>query len=173
MRAVVQRVSQARVVVDDEEAEPASTAAVAGQKAQTEVGRIGLGLLVLVGVMEGDVDDDLEWMERKLRTLRVFPDEDGNMNRSIADVGGAMLLVSQFTLAADIGKGARPSFMGAMKPDLAKEMFERLVGLLREPDEAGRRLVVETGRFRAHTRVELTNDGPVTLWLDSRQRSRS
>ncbi len=145
MRSVVQRVSKARVVVEGE-----------------EVGGIGAGLLALVGVMDGDGDDDVAWLAHKLRTLRVFPDGAGKMNLSVGDAGGGLLVVSQFTLAADVGKGARPSFVGAMHPDQARPLFDRLLGALGEG--------VATGRFGAHMDVELVNDGPVTLWLDSGRR---
>lgn len=144
MRAVAQRVSQARVTVAGE-----------------EVGAIGTGLLVLVGMSEGDGERDLEWMARKIVGLRVFPDEDGRMNRSVADIGGAVLLVSQFTLCAEVEKGSRPSFVRAMEPERAQAMFEQLV------QRVGAKVPVATGRFRAHMAVELVNDGPVTLWLSS------
>lgn len=146
MRAVVQRVSRASVRVGAE-----------------EVGAIGRGLLVLVGVAEGDGEADLEWVARKLTALRIFPDEAGKMNLSVADVHGSVLLVSQFTLCADVGKGTRPSFGRAMAPSQAEAMFERLVQRVSET------VPVETGRFGAHMEVQLTNDGPVTLWLDSRR----
>lgn len=146
MRAVVQRVSRARVEVGGE-----------------EVGAIERGVLVLVGVADGDTDADLEWLARKLTALRVFPDAEGKMNRSVADVGGAALLVSQFTLCADVGKGTRPSFGRAMEPALAQAMFDALVR------RVGEAVPVATGRFGANMQVELTNDGPVTLWLDSRR----
>ena len=147
MRSVVQRVSRARVLVNGE-----------------VIGSIDQGLMALVGLMEGDVDEDAQWLEHKLRTLRIFADDAGKMNRSVVDVGGALLLVSQFTLSADVGKGARPSFARSMPPEAARAGFDKLVASLR------RGLRVETGRFGAHMEVELTNDGPVTLWLDSKAR---
>jgi D-aminoacyl-tRNA deacylase len=147
VRAVVQRVSSAKVEVDG-----------------AVVGAIDRGLMVLVGVVEGDVAEDAEWLGRKLLSLRIFPDDAGKMNLSVTDIRGALLLVSQFTLCADIGKGARPSFMGAMAPEAAKAAFDALVADLRQT------LPVETGQFGAHMAVSLTNDGPVTLWLDSRRR---
>ncbi len=150
MRAVVQRVTSAEVVVGAE-----------------RVGAIDKGLLVLVGVVDGDGDHDLTWMARKLVALRIFVDEDGRMNRSVIDVGGGLLMVSQFTVCADVNKGTRPSFARAMEPHAANVMFERLV------EEVGKTVPVATGRFRAHMQVRLTNDGPVTLWLDSRQRGRA
>ncbi len=148
MRALVQRVSSARV-------------RVAGE----EVGSVGPGMLTLVGVAAGDTDADRAWLVRKLLGLRIYPDDAGKMNRSLVEVGGAMLLVSQFTLCADVGKGTRPSFGGAMEPVRARVMFDALVA------EIGRSVPVATGRFGAHMQVELVNDGPVTLWLDSRSRS--
>lgn len=146
MRAVVQRVARAKVEVDE-----------------ASVGSIERGLLVLVGVAEGDTEADLEWLARKLVALRIFPDESGKMNLSVADVSGSVLLVSQFTLCADVGKGTRPSFGKAMAPEQAQAMFERLVAKVAEA------VPVATGRFGAHMMVELVNDGPVTLWLDSRR----
>lgn len=148
MRAVVQRVSRAKVSVDG-----------------AEVGAIKRGLLVLVGVTEGDEDRDLDWMARKIVSLRVFPDDEGRMNRSVAEVGGGVLLVSQFTLCADVGKGSRPSFIKAMEPERANAMFEKLVAAVGETG-----VPVATGRFRAHMEVELVNDGPVTLWLNTEDR---
>jgi D-tyrosyl-tRNA(Tyr) deacylase len=150
MRALVQRVKNARVEVDG-----------------AIVGAIDLGLLVLVGAAQGDTADDAQWIERKLTSLRIFPDEAGKMNRSVLDAGGRILLVSQFTLCADIGKGARPSFMNAMAPGEAAAFLEQMVARLRAV------VGVETGRFGADMQVHLVNDGPVTLWLDSRSRERS
>ena len=146
MRCVVQRVSRARVLVSGE-----------------VVGAIERGFLVLVGALEGDTPEDAGWVERKLLSLRVFPDEAGKMNLSVQDIHGALLLVSQFTLAADVGKGARPSFIQAMHPDRARPFLEALVASLRAS------VPVETGRFGADMQVELVNDGPVTLWLDSKR----
>jgi D-tyrosyl-tRNA(Tyr) deacylase len=144
MRAVVQRVTRARVLVDRE-----------------EVGCIGQGLLVLVGMAEGDGPAELGWLKRKLLTLRVFPDDAGKMNLSVTDVKGELLLVSQFTLCANMSKGTRPSFGGAMAPGRAEALFTLLVAQLRAE------LPVATGRFGAHMEVELLNHGPVTLWLES------
>ena len=145
MRAVVQRVKQARVLVGGE-----------------VTGSIGVGLLVLVGVIRDDQAEDAAWLVRKLLSLRIFPDGNGKMDLSVCDVAGRLLLVSQFTLCADLGKGARPSFVAAMAPAQAAAVFDGLVASLRRTVE------VETGRFGANMAVELTNDGPVTLWLDSR-----
>jgi len=145
MRALIQRVSRAAVRVEGE-----------------TVGVIDRGLCVLVGTLEGDDATDVAWMSRKLTTLRIFPDEAGKMNLSVVDVGGRILLVSQFTLAADLRKGTRPSFGRAMAPERAEALLETLKVALAET------VSVETGRFRAHMEVELVNDGPVTIWLDSR-----
>lgn len=148
MRCVVQRVSRARVLVHSE-----------------IVGAIERGFLVLVGAIDGDTVADVAWVERKLLSLRVFPDAAGKMNLSVQDIRGSVLLVSQFTLAADVSKGARPSFVRAMAPDQAEPMLEALAVALQA------RVPVKTGRFRADMQVELVNDGPVTLWLDSREPS--
>ena len=146
MRAVIQRVSQASVVVDRE-----------------TVGSIGVGLLVLLGVGRDDADEDARYVARKVAEMRIFSDAEGKFNLSLADVGGAVLLVSQFTLYADTRKGRRPSFIDAAPPDLAQALVERCRQLLQE---AG--IPTESGRFGAHMRVSLLNDGPVTIWLDSR-----
>ncbi|MDQ3556310.1 MAG: D-aminoacyl-tRNA deacylase [Gemmatimonadota bacterium] len=144
MRLVLQRVTRARVVV-----------------AQRVVGEIGPGLLLLVGFRDGDAEHALRWMADKVAGLRVFGDEDGKMNRSVADVGGSLLVVSQFTLYGDASRGRRPSFVEAARPEVAVPLYERFVALLRE---AG--LPVATGEFGAAMQVELTNDGPVTLILE-------
>jgi D-tyrosyl-tRNA(Tyr) deacylase len=148
MRALVQRVASARVRVGGE-----------------VVGAIDRGLLMFVGVMRDDVAGDEEWVVRKVTGLRVFPDEQGMMNKSVVEVGGRVLLVSQFTLAADTDRGARPSFGAAMAPAGARRVLARLAELL------SRSVAVEQGQFGADMQVELVNDGPVTLWLDSRARS--
>lgn len=145
---MVQRVSQARVVVAGE-----------------TVGQIGLGLLVLLGVGRGDTPDDAAYLARKIAGLRVFADEEGKMNLALAEVGGEVLVVSQFTLYGDTRKGNRPSFVGAAPPDEGKRLYERFCDLL-----AAQGLHVETGVFQAHMEVHLINDGPVTLWLDSAER---
>jgi D-tyrosyl-tRNA(Tyr) deacylase len=147
MRAVLQRVSEASVAVDGR-----------------VVGRIGAGLLVLVGVAPTDSIDDAGAISEKLATLRVFRDEDGKMNRSVVEVGGAVLLVSQFTLLADIGKGRRPSFVGAAPPDLAEPLLDELADRLR--DEG---LPVSTGEFGSVMQVDLVNDGPVTIVINTDQ----
>lgn len=145
MRAVVQRVSRAEVRVDDE-----------------VVGQIGDGFAVLIGVGEGDTDADAAWLAGKLVGLRVFEDDEGLMNRAITDTGGAILLVSQFTLYGDCRKGRRPSFVKAMEPTEAARLCDVVAAHVRD---AG--VEVQTGRFRATMQVELCNEGPVTLLLDS------
>lgn len=147
MKAVLQRVTRASVEVE-------------GQT----IGRIGQGLLVLLGIAKGDDAGDVRYVAEKLRTLRIFADDDGKMNRSLADVHGAVLLVSQFTLLGDTSKGRRPSFDHAAAPDQAKHLYQELAEVLR-----GAGLTVEMGWFGAYMQVELLNDGPVTLLLDSRR----
>lgn len=127
-------------------------------------GRIERGLLVLLGAGDDDTDSDLQYMVEKVVGLRIFPDDDGNMNRSVVDVGGALLVVSQFTLYGDARKGRRPSFVKAMAPGPAEQLYERFVATARATG-----VPVETGRFRAMMEVELVNDGPVTLLLDSKR----
>ena len=146
MRMVIQRVTRAEVRVENE-----------------VVGQIGLGLMVLVGLERDDAEPQLERAARRLATLRVFSDEDGRMNLGLDEVGGSVLAVSQFTLAAAIRKGRRPGFDRAMPGDQAEPLFERFLELL-----AAEGLEVETGRFGALMQVELVNDGPVTLiWEDT------
>ncbi|MFT4706112.1 MAG: D-tyrosyl-tRNA(Tyr) deacylase [Bradymonadia bacterium] len=145
MRAVVQRVREASVTIEGE-----------------VVGEIGLGLLVLLGAGTGDEDSDLEYVRNKVLTLRVFEDDAGKMNRSVQDIGGELLVVSQFTLYGDCRKGRRPSFISAMHPDQASPMVDTFVARCRE---AG--VSTETGRFGADMDVRLLNDGPVTLLIDS------
>jgi len=145
MIALVQRVAEASVTVDEE-----------------IVGRIGSGLLVLVGIHRDDTEQELAWVARKCALLRVFPDDEGVMNRSIVDVGGEVLAVSQFTLYGAVGKGNRPSYNRAAPPGAAARMFEAFVARLE--DESGRE--VQTGRFQAHMQVHLVNDGPVTIWIE-------
>jgi D-tyrosyl-tRNA(Tyr) deacylase len=124
------------------------------------VGAIQTGLMVLVGVERGDSEQQADRLLERLLTYRVFPDEEGRMNRSLQDVGGGLLLVSQFTLAADTRKGTRPGFSPAAEPQEGKRLFDYLVRRAREQHS-----VVETGEFGAHMQVTLTNDGPVTFWL--------
>lgn len=149
MRAVVTRVASASVTVE-------------GQT----VGRIDRGLLSLIGVAVGDTPDDARLMADKLRYLRIFSDDDGKMNLDVAQAGGAILAVSNFTLLADTRKGRRPAFTGAADPSLAQSLYGLVCEHLR-----GHGLVVETGRFRETMRVESVNDGPVTLILDTRAAS--
>ncbi len=146
MKAVIQRVSHASVEVS-------------GQV----VGRIETGLLVLLGVAKGDADVDSRYLVEKIRTLRIFSDQQGKMNHSLEDIGGSVLLVSQFTLLGRTTNGRRPSFDEAALPDEAKRLYEQVATELRA---LGTKVV--TGRFAAHMRVELLNDGPVTFVLDSR-----
>jgi len=149
MKAVLQRVTSASVEVDG-----------------TVVGKIGTGLLVLLGVAKGDGEVDCRYLAEKLRTFRIFSDEQGKMNRSLVDVGGAVLLVSQFTLLGNTANGRRPSFEEAAPPDEAKRLYEQVAADLRAYGT-----LVETGIFAAHMRVELLNDGPVTFVLDSRDKA--
>ena len=144
MRVVLQRVSRAEVRV--------------GERV---TGRIGRGFLLLVGFTHDDGEAALAWMADKVVGLRLFADADDKMNLALADVGGALLVVSQFTLYGDAVKGRRPSFVDAARPEHARPLYERFVDLLR-----ARGLTVETGEFGAMMEVELVNDGPVTLWLE-------
>jgi D-tyrosyl-tRNA(Tyr) deacylase len=144
MRVVLQRVLRARVTVDDE-----------------EVGAIGRGVLALVGIERGDGPTAVAAAARKLAGLRLFEDGEGRMNLSLAEVGGAYLVVSQFTLAGSLARGRRPSFDGAAPPEVAEPLVELLVAALRAEG-----LPVATGRFRARMAVELVNDGPVTFVLE-------
>ena len=147
MRLVVQRVTRASVTVEKE-----------------VVGKIGRGYMVLVGAEVGDTEADARLCADKLAGLRVFEDSEGKMNLSIADVGGEILLVSQFTLLGDARHGRRPSFIAAARPEVAEPLLETMKAMLEEKG-----LHVETGRFRAHMDVELVNDGPVTILIDSRK----
>ena len=145
MKAVVQRVSRASVVV-----------------AGDEVGAIDAGLLVLLGVAKGDTGEQAAWMAKKIVSLRIFEDEEGRMNRSVAETGGSVLAVSQFTLLGDARKGRRPSFVAAAPPEEARALYEDLVA-----EVAAQGVRVATGVFQAHMEVSLVNDGPVTLILDT------
>jgi len=124
-------------------------------------GRVGVGLALLVGFTHTDGEEQLAWMADKITGLRIFPDSDDKMNRSIAEAGGGLLVVSQFTLYGDAVKGRRPSFVDAARPEVAQPLFDRFVNELRT-----RGASVETGEFGASMAVELVNDGPVTLWLE-------
>ena len=146
MRAVVQRVSRAKVTVAGE-----------------IIGEIGRGLLVLLGVGQADSEADADYLAEKIAGLRIFEDDAGKMNRSVGEVGGGVLVVSQFTLYGDVRRGRRPSFDDAARPEKARGLYEYFVGRIR----AGG-LPCETGRFQEMMDVELVNDGPVTLILDSK-----
>jgi D-tyrosyl-tRNA(Tyr) deacylase len=151
VKVLVQRVSRAAVRVDGE-----------------TVSSIGRGLLVFLGVENDDALDDADWNAAKTAELRIFPDEQGRMNLSVEELPGAVLVVSQFTLAASTRRGRRPSFESAAAPERAQPIYERFAAVL-----AARGLVVATGTFRAMMEVELVNDGPVTILLDPRVRSAS
>ncbi|MCI6094544.1 MAG: D-aminoacyl-tRNA deacylase [Eubacteriales bacterium] len=146
MKAVVQRTARAGVSIDG-----------------NTVGRIDRGLLVLLGIEPDDGEADIEYMVKKCSGLRIFEDENGKMNLSVQDVGGSILLVSQFTLLGDARKGNRPSFTGAAVPEKAIPIYERVIS------ELAKRLPVQTGVFGADMQVELVNDGPVTILLDSKR----
>ena len=145
MRAVVQRVSRAKVSVNGE-----------------VTGEIGRGLLILLGVGAGDTESDADYLSEKIAGLRIFEDENGKMNRAAAEIGGSVLVVSQFTLYGDVRRGKRPSFDAAAPPSQARQLYEYFVARVRT---AG--LICETGRFQEMMQVELVNDGPVTVLLDS------
>jgi D-tyrosyl-tRNA(Tyr) deacylase len=144
MRIVLQRVSRARVTVDGR-----------------VTGEIGRGLLLLAGFTDGDTEDALAWMADKVVGLRIFPDDEGKMNRSVEEIDGALLVVSQFTLYGDTRKGRRPSFVEAARPEVAIPLYERFLQMLRATGRP-----VRTGEFGAMMDVELVNDGPVTLILE-------
>lgn len=147
MRAVIQRVSQASVTVES-----------------VVVGQINAGFVVLLAIEETDSDSEIEWLSGKIVRLRVFNDDAGVMNRSVTDIGGEILLISQFTLFASTRKGNRPSYLRSAPPSFAKEVFERFAGSLQA--QLGR--AIETGVFGAHMKVQLINDGPVTVILDTK-----
>ena len=148
MRVVLQRVAHASVTVEEQ-----------------VIGKIQRGFLLLVGVTHDDAMEDMEYLVRKIVQMRIFEDEEGKLNRSIQDIGGEILSVSQFTLYADTKKGNRPSFSKAAPGDVAIDMFEQFNGLLRDTG-----IPVETGQFGADMKVELLNDGPVTILLDTKNR---
>lgn len=149
MRVVIQRVSRASVTVDG-----------------AVTGKIGQGLLVLLGVEDSDKEEDIQWLSSKIVNLRIFHDEAGVMNRSVIDVNGDILLVSQFTLHASTKKGNRPGYIRASKPDFAIPMYEKMIA--RMQTDLGRNIA--TGIFGADMKVELLNDGPVTIIIDSKNR---
>src|SRR6266852_1632782 len=147
MRAVVQRVTRARVTVDDK-----------------PVGEIGNGLVVLLGIARDDTKLDAAYLAEKITALRIFDDEAGKMNLSLKDVNGSLLIVSQFTLYGDVRRGLRPSWIDAAAPEVAEPLYDSFVAQARQLIE-----LVATGSFRAMMQVELVNDGPVTILLDSRK----
>ena len=149
MRVLIQKVSHAEVVVDEE-----------------TVGSIESGLLIFLGVEDEDGNEDIDWLSRKICNLRIFNDSEGVMNLSVMDVKGEILVVSQFTLHASTKKGNRPSYVKAANPNLAKNLYDQFVNQLKEVSG----LKVETGEFGAMMDVELTNDGPVTIWIDSKNK---
>ena len=148
MKTLIQRVSEASVVIDDD-----------------TIGQIHNGLLVLVCAMQGDTDEQAEFLARKVANLRIFKDGQGKMNKSIQNVGGAALVVSQFTLAADTSRGNRPGFSNAARPEDGEPLYHRFCDLL-----SGHGVPVQTGKFGADMKVKLVNDGPVTILLDTEDR---
>ena len=150
MRALIQRVASASVLIDD-----------------VEVGSIGSGLVVLLGVADGDDSADARWVVDKVVNMRIFADDQGRFNRSALDVGGGLLVVSQFTLYADTRRGRRPDFTRAAAPEDANRLYEEAVAMFRETG-----LAVATGEFQAYMQVRLQNDGPVTIMVDSADRGR-
>ena len=149
MRVVIQRVSTASVTINE-----------------TVKSAIGPGLLILLGIEDADNAEDIEWLCHKIFQLRIFNDENGLMNRSVQDIGGEMLVVSQFTLHASTKKGNRPSFIRAARPETAIPLYEQFVATLENRSQ----LTVKTGEFGADMKVGLVNDGPVTIFIDSRQK---
>ena len=147
MRAVIQRVLRSSVLVDG-----------------ATIGEIGAGLLVLLGVEKEDTIRDVEYLVHKILALRIFEDNQGKMNRSLGDIQGQLLVVSQFTLLGDTRKGNRPSFIRAADPETGNRLYEEFVALAR-----GQGTLVQTGKFQADMKVELVNDGPVTILMDSRK----
>ena len=148
MRVLLQRVLEASVKVD-----------------KKITGQIKKGLLILIGIENSDNETDKEWIVRKVMNLRIFSDANGQMNKSLKDINGELLIVSQFTLHASVKKGNRPSFTKAAKPEIAKPLYDQTVDCFKEASQ-----VVETGIFGADMKVSLINDGPVTIWLDSKNR---
>lgn len=147
MKVIIQRVSTASVTIENQ-----------------KVASIGTGLLVLLGIVNEDTQDDIQWLSRKIVNLRIFEDENEVMNRSLLDVEGEVIVVSQFTLHASTKKGNRPSYIKAAKPDVAIPLYESFIAQLEK--DLGKR--VQTGRFGADMKVELLNDGPVTIIIDSK-----
>lgn len=149
MRIVIQRVSEARVVIDG-----------------TIFSAIERGLLILLGIEDADTEEDIRWLSQKITQLRIFDDEAGVMNRSVKDINGALLLVSQFTLHASTKKGNRPSYIRAGKPDVAIPLYEKMIRQL----EIDLGTIIKTGVFGADMKVHLVNDGPVTIIIDSKNK---
>ncbi len=149
MRVVIQRVSEASVTVED-----------------NVTGRIGPGLLILVGIEDADTREDIEWLSNKIVNLRIFNDESGVMNKSVKDVNGDILLISQFTLQASTKKGNRPSYIKASKPVIAIPLYENMITQLQK--DSGK--VIQTGLFGADMKVKLLNDGPVTITMDTKNK---
>ena len=149
MKAVIQRVTKASVTVE-----------------KNITGQINTGLLILLGIEDADTDDDIQWLSNKIANLRVFNDENSVMNKSVIDVGGNVLLVSQFTLHASTKKGNRPSYIKASKPDFAIPMYEKMIKQL----ETDLGIKIQTGIFGADMKVELLNDGPVTIIIDTKNK---
>ena len=147
MRALVQRVSSAAVTVED-----------------STIGQIAQGLLVFLGVTTEDTDKDIDFLVDKISNLRIFPEQDKEFDKSLLEIKGEALIVSQFTLYADMKKGRRPSFIDAAKPEFANELYEKFVAKFKQTG-----LQVKTGTFQAMMQVSLVNDGPVTIWLDSKK----
>ncbi len=149
MRVVIQRVTEANVAIGGE-----------------VTGKIGKGMMILVGIEEADGDEDIVWLTKKITNLRIFDDENGVMNLSIKEIGGEILLVSQFTLHALTAKGNRPSYIRAAKPDISVPIYEKMIASLEEA--LGKKIA--TGQFGAEMMVSLVNDGPVTILIDSKRR---
>ncbi|MBO9684129.1 MAG: D-tyrosyl-tRNA(Tyr) deacylase [Flavisolibacter sp.] len=149
MKVVIQRVSKANVKVEEKIS-----------------GEIGEGLLVLLGIEDADTEEDIQWLSNKIVNLRIFNDENGVMNRSVLEMNGSILLVSQFTLHASTKKGNRPSYIKASKPDFAVPMYEKMIAQLET--DLGKK--IQTGIFGADMKVELLNDGPVTIIIDSKNK---
>ena len=150
MRALIQRVTEASVFIPN---------------TKETISAIGPGLLIFVCAMDGDGESEAEWLAQKISKLRIFEDETGKMNRSIMDIGGAVLAVSQFTLAADTTRGNRPGFSATADLDSAERLYEHFVSTILDLG-----LSAETGRFRANMQIALVNDGPVTIWIDTASR---
>ena len=149
MRAVIQRVSHSNVTIEGK-----------------QVATIGHGLLILLGVIDDDTEADIQWLSKKIANLRIFPDDEGVMNKSVIDADGEAIVVSQFTLHANTKKGNRPSYIKAAKPNVAIPLYERFVATLEE--DIGKK--VQTGEFGADMKVTLLNDGPVTIIIDTKQK---